>query len=690
MEDFENFMVHLTAAGVEMTNNQKEKAASDFLGSAALSRAQGQTASAIKTETIGRIGVNKQMCSIEYSYVASDSTVKTTRTVWDADSPIPPKWAATENAIDDATVEADVDACFNDEGVIKSDVLVETVKKYRGDTATKIDEQWLKRAIEHVVPDPLLTRNTGEMILQQATYAPFSHLFHAMDPEGYLADQVWDCPLEVQFGEQLSDCVYKPDAASTAGAANGYFRFLIGTMEIKPESKSPETGNKLHVGDIAKCVLTTGCAALLMVECGVPSDRVAVPFLAISGSRMLLCVTTIQSDDGCPTVASVMSVTSSEDTDFRQRLFARLAILLGRQCNAIESLDQQKHQRFVRKFLNAQGRAKSGNRDDDSTCVKEVSKFSASAKKKCRSSGGDGPASAPGQSNAGLVKELVSFGGEICDIGFLSKCKTPHCFEEIESMLHCKRPRDPEESPYYLTGRLSQDNSVFLFCKVWRLGDSSTPPVDTVHEEIAMLELAHGNGAPVPKIWSQFSGTNYRVGLDLFHVVVLSYVEGDAVEENDLVTFALSFCQGVKSLHKCGILHCDLKPDNIRWSEADQKVLLVDLGHAQAISGALAYRATKGFEAPEIVAGMAHTIASDCYGVGATIKAELTRLRQPKESWMFAWAGKLAVKDPKDRPTLDVAISALMEKMKRTPLVDAANGRQLPGPQARHSHTKVF
>ena len=61
---------------------------------------------------------------------------------------------------------------------------------------------------------------------------------------------------------------------------------------------------------------------------------------------------------------------------------------------------------------------------------------------------------------------------------------------------------------------------------------------------------------------------------------------------------------------------------------------LLGFGHAQFIQDACGYRATKGFEAPEIMAGYPHSRESDAFSVGATILAEMDRLGVEGGHWL--------------------------------------------------------
>ena len=89
------------------------------------------------------------------------------------------------------------------------------------------------------------------------------------------------------------------------------------------------------------------------------------------------------------------------------------------------------------------------------------------------------------------------------------------------------------------------------------------------------------------------------------------------VPQEDINQYAMALLTIVIELHeKTGLLHCDIKPDNVMWDPNTKLVRLIDFGHAQQQENAKAYRGTKGFEVPEIVAGDPHTQSSDAFSVG--------------------------------------------------------------------------
>jgi len=69
--------------------------------------------------------------------------------------------------------------------------------------------------------------------------------------------------------------------------------------------------------------------------------------------------------------------------------------------------------------------------------------------------------------------------------------------------------------------------------------------------------------------------------------------------------------------HRRGVLHCDVKPDNVLVAQTG--VRLVDLGLAVALGDEGPTSGTAGYIAPEVLAGERPSIGSDLYAVGVLL-----------------------------------------------------------------------
>ncbi len=105
--------------------------------------------------------------------------------------------------------------------------------------------------------------------------------------------------------------------------------------------------------------------------------------------------------------------------------------------------------------------------------------------------------------------------------------------------------------------------------------------------------------------------------------IAMEYIDGHPLDRAPAISTSrarldalLAVCDGVAFAHRQGILHLDLKPDNI-LATADGRVRILDFGIARAIGerpGAAA--GTRGFMAPEQARGDATDTRADVYALG--------------------------------------------------------------------------
>jgi serine/threonine protein phosphatase PrpC len=90
---------------------------------------------------------------------------------------------------------------------------------------------------------------------------------------------------------------------------------------------------------------------------------------------------------------------------------------------------------------------------------------------------------------------------------------------------------------------------------------------------------------------------------------------------------AIHMLEGVAALHRLGIIHRDIKPDNVHQGR-DGRLRILDLG--VAASDGVDFQeinnpGTPSYMAPELFAGEAASVSSDLYAVGVTLYELLTR-----------------------------------------------------------------
>ena len=113
-----------------------------------------------------------------------------------------------------------------------------------------------------------------------------------------------------------------------------------------------------------------------------------------------------------------------------------------------------------------------------------------------------------------------------------------------------------------------------------------------------------------------------------FVYYVMAYVDGETLAERVRARGPLSSSEGARVLrevawalayaHGQGLVHRDVKPDNILLEGATNRVLVADFGIAAAFGDAAEISGTPEFMSPEQALGRTLDARSDLYGLGAT------------------------------------------------------------------------
>jgi serine/threonine-protein kinase len=106
-------------------------------------------------------------------------------------------------------------------------------------------------------------------------------------------------------------------------------------------------------------------------------------------------------------------------------------------------------------------------------------------------------------------------------------------------------------------------------------------------------------------------------------VLVMEYVDGGPLHRlgplpwERAVRYVIDAAEGLKDVHAAGMVHGDIKPQNLLWDRGNDRGVLCDFGVARHADGAVRGW-TPGYAAPEVVGGRGG-FGGDVFGVAATL-----------------------------------------------------------------------
>ena len=117
---------------------------------------------------------------------------------------------------------------------------------------------------------------------------------------------------------------------------------------------------------------------------------------------------------------------------------------------------------------------------------------------------------------------------------------------------------------------------------------------------------------------------------ELGNCIVLEWIDGDTLEvlasegkldEKASLGIVLQLCDALSYIHRKGVLHNDMKPENIMVTGSGSVVKVLDFSLADSPSMAMGHLpgGTEGYAAPEVVPGGEATASSDIFSLGKII-----------------------------------------------------------------------
>ncbi len=153
-------------------------------------------------------------------------------------------------------------------------------------------------------------------------------------------------------------------------------------------------------------------------------------------------------------------------------------------------------------------------------------------------------------------------------------------------------------------------------------------------EAHSAANLAHPNIVTVHDIGQHehrsYIVMEYVAGQTLKAIIRDHFAEKRFIPINRVLDLLIQICRGIGYAHRSGVVHCDIKPQNIIVT-ADERVKVTDFGIARAVSQASisldrdgSAWGTPQYFSPEQASGDTPTPASDVYAIGIVMYETLT------------------------------------------------------------------
>lgn len=151
-----------------------------------------------------------------------------------------------------------------------------------------------------------------------------------------------------------------------------------------------------------------------------------------------------------------------------------------------------------------------------------------------------------------------------------------------------------------------------------RVADSTT--ADVLREGQLLARVRH------PNVMAVYGAREEDGQVGLWGEFLRGRTLADIVEadgtfaEAEAALYGISVCRALAAVHKAGLLHRDVKAQNV-MREAGGRLVLMDFGLGQPLEGVApsAWAGTPAYLAPELLNGQPATVRSDVYAVGVLL-----------------------------------------------------------------------
>jgi serine/threonine protein kinase len=156
--------------------------------------------------------------------------------------------------------------------------------------------------------------------------------------------------------------------------------------------------------------------------------------------------------------------------------------------------------------------------------------------------------------------------------------------------------------------------------KIFKKQGLTYKQIEWIRTEIEVLTVC--NHPNIVRLYEVFESTDtiYMV-IELLSDTLYNYMNKKAfiIEETIVRKFMISITRAVSHLHIYGIIHRDIKADNVMLNTSKNDVKIVDLGLAKILEPnelAIESVGTLCYAAPEIIEGAKYTEAVDMWSLG--------------------------------------------------------------------------
>jgi serine/threonine-protein kinase len=183
------------------------------------------------------------------------------------------------------------------------------------------------------------------------------------------------------------------------------------------------------------------------------------------------------------------------------------------------------------------------------------------------------------------------------------------------------------------------------------------------------------------------------------HYIVMEYVDGQDLKTlirqkgrlsvGEALDIAIQVCAGVGHAHRAGIIHCDVKPQNVLLTQ-DGRVKVTDFGIARAFSesGVTESETVWGsplYFSPEQAAGEPPSPASDVYSIGVVLYEMLAGVPPFQAEKPTALALMHMREEPPPLAVRNPQVPAQLERIVRQVLVKDPSARYQTADQLAHA-----